>query len=375
MIDPVIFSIGGFSLRWYGVIVMLGVIVGSLLVERELKRRGENGDRIWDVLVWILPIGIIGARLWYVLNATLGGNRYYAENPIQIINIPQGGLHIYGGLVFGAITLLIYLKKNELDSWLFLDFAGPALLIGQAIGRLANFINQELYGPPTTLPWGINIEISHRLPQFAGLPAATRFHPTFAYEMIWNFAAAGLLLWFARRYEKDIKPGTLFAGWLMAAGVGRVWLEMFFRPDQPKIGDSLISYSLVAAALMAVAGAILLLARYKAINVAFAEDWEEEYQISGESKPQDESMEEETPVVKRASTVRAKSTVVKKKTPIAKAKTPTVKKKPATKSKTMTEKKAPARKTTSTTTKKKTASKTTVTKTTKKPTTRTKKSS
>src|ERR671936_7226 len=98
MIDPVIFSIKilgiTLTLRWYGVIVMIGVIVGSLIVERELKRRGEKGDLIWDALIWILPAGIIGARLWYVVNATLGGNNYYMENPIQIINIPQGGLHI-----------------------------------------------------------------------------------------------------------------------------------------------------------------------------------------------------------------------------------------------------------------------------------------
>ena len=157
MIDPIIFTIRigdmAIPLRWYGVIVMIGVIVGSLIVERELRRRGENGERIWDALIWVLPAGILGARLWYVLNATLGGNRYYVENPIQILNIPQGGLHIFGGLLLGAIALLYYLRKNQLDPWIFLDSAGPAMLIGQGIGRIANFINQELYGPPTTLPW------------------------------------------------------------------------------------------------------------------------------------------------------------------------------------------------------------------------------
>src|SRR6185369_1326298 len=226
MINPIIFTIGGFSLRWYGVIVMVGVIVGSLMVERVLKQHGENGDAIWDALVWILPAGIIGARLWYVINATLGGDSRFSNDPAEIIKVWHGGLHIFGGFVVGGAVLLYYLNKNKLDAWLFLDAAGPAMLVGQAIGRIANFINQELYGPPTTLPWGISISPEHRLPQFASLPDTTRFHPTFAYELLWNLATASLLLWFSRRYEKQIKPGTIFAGWLIAAGVGRTWLEI-----------------------------------------------------------------------------------------------------------------------------------------------------
>lgn len=294
MIDPVIFSreIFGitFTLRWYGVIVMIGVIVGSLIVERELRRRGENGERIWDALIWVLPAGIIGARLWYVLNATLGGSRYYVENPGQILNIPQGGLHIFGGLLLGTAALLYFIRRNKLDPWLFLDSAGPAMLIGQAIGRIANFINQELYGPPTTLPWGIPISAEHRLPQFADLPETTRFHPTFAYEMLWNLFAASLLLWLSRRYEKDIKPGAVFAGWLLLAGVGRVFIE-FFRPDQPKIANLGFSYSALVAGLMAIVGAVMLLARYQAINLKVAENWEEEYKPSNPVNQSAETIE------------------------------------------------------------------------------------
>lgn len=341
MIDPVIFTIGKFSLRWYGVIVMIGVIVGSLIVEREIKRRGENGDRIWDALVWILPIGIIGARLWFVLNATLGGNRFYIENPASIVKIWEGGLHIYGGLLLGAIALIIFLRNNKLDVWLFFDAAGPALLVGQAIGRIANFINQELYGPPTTMPWGIPITMSHRLPEFRNLSEATRFHPTFAYEMLWNFAVAGLLLWLSRRYEKEFKPGTVFASWLMLAGFGRVWIE-FFRPDQPKIEALDISYTAVVAGLMAIVGAVMLMVRYKAINLSFADNWEEEYQISGQEKPQQEEIEEEDePVDEKPASV--------KKTPRAKTKTNPEKKtsKKSTSSKPATAtKKTPAKKTT-----------------------------
>ena len=288
MIDPVIFTIRlfgwEFPLRWYGVIVMIGVVVGAWIVERELKRRGENSDRIWDALIWVLPAGIIGARVWYVLNASLGGNFSYFENPATILRVWEGGLHIFGGFLFGTTALLVYLRLNNLDPWLFLDAAGPAALIGQGIGRIANFINQELYGPPTTLPWGIPISAEHRLAQYQDLNLfpveTTRFHPTFAYELLWNFATAGLLLWLSRRYDKQLKPGTIFAGWLLAAGVGRTWLELFFRPDQPKIPSLGISYSAIFAALMAILGAILLMARYKAINLKVTENWEEEYQRS-----------------------------------------------------------------------------------------------
>ena len=325
MIDPVIFTIKLFglelTLRWYGVIVMIGVVVGSWIVEQELKRRGEQSDRIWDALVWVLPAGIIGARLWYVLNAIVGGNRSYLENPASIIRVWEGGLHIFGGFLFGALALLFYLRQNKLDPWLFLDAAGPAALIGQGIGRIANFINQELYGPPTNLPWGIPIQAEHRLPQYQDLNRfpveTTRFHPTFAYEMLWNFAAAGLLLWLSRRYKEELKPGALFAGWLVLAGLGRVIIE-FFRPDQPKIPGLGLSYSSIFAALMAITGAILLMVRYKAIHLKLAENWEEAYQVSENVQADSEQDEGEKPAEKpkaprarKASTAQAESDAAK----------------------------------------------------------------
>ena len=242
MIDPVIFSFKLFgltlTLRWYGVLVMLGAVVGTWLAEREINRRGEKGETIWDALVWVLPAGIIGARLWYVVNATLGGSAYYKENPAQIMNIPQGGLHFFGGLLFGAIALYIYLRRQKKDIWLFLDAIAPAALIGQALARPANYINQELYGPPTNLPWGIQIQASSRLAQYTDLSqfpvATTRFHPTFAYEMVLNILAGLFLLWYARQYKERMKPGAVFSAWLVLAGIIRAFIE-FFRPDQPLI--------------------------------------------------------------------------------------------------------------------------------------------
>jgi phosphatidylglycerol:prolipoprotein diacylglycerol transferase len=286
LIDPVIFSFKLFgitiALRWYGVLVMLGVIVAAWIAEREYTRRGENSEHIWNALIWGLPVGVVGARLWYVANVTLGGNSYYTDNPGQILNIPQGGLHFFGGLLFGAIAILVYLRRNNLDPWLFLDVAAPVTMIGQAIARPANFINQELYGQPTTLPWGIPIESTHRIPPYNDMslyPESTRFHPTFAYEMLWNFIAAGTLLWLARRFPEKFKPGAMFSWWLVLAGVGRVIIE-FFRPDQPRITGTDISYSSFVAVLMAVAGVILLLVRYGYVRLKFGDGWEEQYQIA-----------------------------------------------------------------------------------------------
>jgi phosphatidylglycerol:prolipoprotein diacylglycerol transferase len=297
LINPVIFSFKLFgitiALRWYGVLVMLGVIVAAWIAEREYTHRGENGEHIWNALIWALPVGVIGARLWYVANTTLGGNSYYLDNPGQILNIPQGGLHFFGGLLFGAVAMIIYIRRNNLDVWLLLDVAAPVTMIGQAIARPANFINQELYGQPTTLPWGIPIDAAHRIPQYSDMtlyPASTRFHPTFAYEMIWNFITAGTLLWLARKFPEKFKPGAMLGWWLVLAGVGRVLIE-FFRPDQPRIPGTGVSYSALVSGLMALAGVILLLVRYGYIRLKFAENWEEQYQIN--EQPQKAEIAEE----------------------------------------------------------------------------------
>ncbi|MFM8875584.1 MAG: prolipoprotein diacylglyceryl transferase [Anaerolineae bacterium] len=345
MIDPILFSFKLFNfqvtLTWYGLIVMSGVLIGAWFAEREVRRRGENGDVLIDAMVWAVVGGIVGARLWYVLNATIGGNRSYIEDPMSIIRPPIAGLHIFGGLLLGAIVLIIYLRQNGYDVWLFMDSIAPVVLLGQAVGRLGNFINQELYGSPTLLPWGISISAEHRLLQFADLSKypveTTRFHPTFAYEMTLNILAFLFIMWYSRRGEEDPKPGTLFSLWLIFAGFNRVFIE-FFRPDQPRLGDTFITTSMLVAFLMGVTGVVMFLARYGKIQLAMAEGWEEEYFIKKvEKKPAssrarkvdaapiieeagaeegDEEMEK--PVVKRKSTTRAKVSEKKtttKKTP------------------------------------------------------------
>jgi phosphatidylglycerol---prolipoprotein diacylglyceryl transferase len=275
MINPIIFTIHigsfSFSLHWYGVIVMTAILIAGWLSARELQRRGGNPDWIWDLLPWIVVSGVIGARLWYVVNNILGGGTLYLTDPIKILAIYEGGLHIFGAFLFGGVTAAIYAIRHKINIWMLLDSVAPYLLIGQALARPANFINQELYGPPTTLPWGIPIAANNRIPPYNDLtqyPATTRFHPTFAYEMIWNFAAAGLLIWLSRKFEAKMRPGVVFFGWLILAGMGRAIIETF-RPDQPHFAGIALSYSRLIAILMALAGTILILGRYYIIPLPF----------------------------------------------------------------------------------------------------------
>jgi phosphatidylglycerol:prolipoprotein diacylglycerol transferase len=286
MIDPIIFTIelGNFHLdfRWYGVLVVLGVMAGAWIAEKELVRRGGKSDWIWDGVLWVLPAAIIGARAWYVLTDILGGGRNFIVSPGAIFRITEGGLHIFGALLFGGFAAYLFARRNKVDIWLLLDSVGPSLLIGQAVARPANYINQELYGPQTNLPWGISINEINRIPPYNNMAIypedTTRFHPTFAYEMIWNFLAAGLILWLVRRFKDQIKPGTAFAAWLFLAGTGRVIIESF-RPDQPRIPGTVLSYSRLIAGIMALAGVIWILIRYEYIKLSFIHPGPEAYNV------------------------------------------------------------------------------------------------
>ncbi|MBS1248980.1 MAG: Prolipoprotein diacylglyceryl transferase [Chloroflexi bacterium] len=287
--DPIIFRIPGtnFALHWYGLMMALGIILAGYIAEWGVRRRGENPEYVWDLMLWAVPAGVIGARLWYVANDILGGNKYFLQEPMRIIKTWEGGLHFYGAILGGAIAGLIYMRIRNLDARLFLDVASPAFLIAQAFVRPANFINQELYGQPTNLPWGISIDAAHRIGPWTDLARfpveATRFHPTFAYEILWNLLAAGILAWVTLEFTKRYKPGSIFAGWLILEGVGRELIE-FFRPDQPRIPGTDISITRIAAGVMVIAGIITLLIQYEIIRLPFLGSGPDSYQISSKQK-------------------------------------------------------------------------------------------
>jgi phosphatidylglycerol:prolipoprotein diacylglycerol transferase len=265
-IDPVAFTIpigGGFPIYWYGIIVTLGIAVGALWAGREIQRRGYSVDELYNALIVVIVSGYFFARLTYVLLDVIGGGGDRYTSFIDVINVRQGGVNILGGFVGAAFFGWLYVRWRRLPFWDYADVAGPGLLIAQAIGRWGNFVNQELYGPPTNLPWGITIDPINRLPQYSDLtvyPPETTFHPTFLYESIWLFAGFLVLVYLNNRYRAIWRSGALFGLFLIWWGMGRTVIE-FFRPDQVTIGNTPITYSMVIAFALAAVGLYIFLLR------------------------------------------------------------------------------------------------------------------
>lgn len=255
---------------WYGILASLGIFLGAFYASKHLEAEGEDPDLIWDALLWVLIPALVGARLWYVAQAALGGSTYYSfSRPLEIINPRTGGMNIFGGAIGGLIAIIVYVKVKKLNGWLLTDGALMGLLVGQGIGRIGNFINIELYGPPTNSSWfGMLVPEANRLPDYTSMtlyPPETRFHPTMFYEAFWLLASFGVLYFLFRRYQEWFIHGTLTGIYLITAGVGRFIIETW-RPDQPAplLTDgtrSFFSYSRMLSILYVVVGAVILLDR------------------------------------------------------------------------------------------------------------------
>ncbi len=189
-----------------------------------------NPDHAWGGLLWMLVLGLIGARLYHVLTpspsmAAVGITswRDYFRYPVQLLNFRGGGLGIYGAMVGGLLAILLYTRRHRLPMLAWADLAVIGAALGQAVGRWGNFFNQELYGRPTNLPWAVTIDPLHRLPDYADF---STFHPAFLYESLWSLLTFGVLLWLYRRRGERLLPGELLALYLVAYAVGRSLLEL-----------------------------------------------------------------------------------------------------------------------------------------------------
>lgn len=256
--DPVAFRLPfiGLPIYWYGIITVFCILVGCFVASLEAKRRGQNPDHVWNGLILVIIFGVIGARLYHVISSPQGlmrGFDYYLQHPVEILMIRQGGLGIFGAIAGGVLAVFVYARWQKLNFPTWLDIAAPGLALGQAIGRWGNFFNQELYGYPTTVPWGIAIDQRFRLPQYANLPESTRFHPTFLYESIWNLVVFLILMYVARRFGERLLTGDVFLLYCVLYPLGRFFIE-FQRPDAwlmgPLAAAQVLSLLILAAAIL-----------------------------------------------------------------------------------------------------------------------------
>jgi phosphatidylglycerol:prolipoprotein diacylglycerol transferase len=249
--DPILFQLGPLTIRWYGLLIVSGALLAGYIAAIEARRRQENPDHAWNLLIWCLIFGIIGARLYHVLSSPAGASRgfqyYFVEHPFTILTlfgiaIPfptalliwEGGIGIFGALIGGILAVIIYTRRHQLNLWRWLDILAPGMLLAQAIGRWGNYFNQELYGPPTDLPWGITITNNNqRIPPYDDLtlyPLETTFHPVFLYESLWNLLGFALMMWLGRKYAGKLLDGDIFSCYLIWYSIGRALIESL-RPD------------------------------------------------------------------------------------------------------------------------------------------------
>ena len=253
------FYIGKLFIHFYGVIIMFGAVMAAWLSTVEAKRRGYNPDVVWDVMPWLLIAGIVGARIWHVLTPPASmvemgiTTKYYLTHPLDAINIRAGGLGIPGAVMGGALALWLYTRKKKLSFASWVDIIAPGLALAQAIGRWGNFINQELYGAPTDLPWAIFIEPSRRLPEYADV---AYYHPMFLYESLWNLLIMATLLILGRKLKDKLFRGDIFLIYLVAYPVGRFLLE-FIRLDPSNVGGINANQTLMA--IIAISSIIILI--------------------------------------------------------------------------------------------------------------------
>ncbi len=241
---PEIVHIGPITLRWYGLLIASGALLGLMLATREALRRGLDADALTTAAMLALLVGFLGARAYYVaFNWDV-----YARRPWDIPAIWKGGLAIHGGLFAGVLAGWLYMRIRGLPVLPYLDVAAPSLVLAQAIGRWGNFFNSEAYGRPTDLPWKLYIPPERRLP---GYEAFDFFHPTFLYESLWDFAVFALL-YFVLRRRLAARPGALFFCYLGLYSVGRFFVEGL-RLDSLMAGSvraaQMVSLILIAVAL------------------------------------------------------------------------------------------------------------------------------
>ncbi len=216
-----VWYLGPVPLRAYAIAILLGIVAAVLLTQRRWKERGGDPDQVVEIAFWAVPFGIVGGRIYHVITSP---DAYFGEggNPVKAFAIWEGGLGIWGAVALGALGAWIGCRRLGVRLTVFADALAPGLLVAQAIGRLGNWFNQELFGGPTTLPWGLRVDDA--VAEAAGHAAGTLFHPTFLYELVWNLLGAVFLIWADRRFR--LGHGRVFWLYVVVYTSGRLWIEL-----------------------------------------------------------------------------------------------------------------------------------------------------
>jgi phosphatidylglycerol---prolipoprotein diacylglyceryl transferase len=245
--DPLIFEIGIIKLRWYGTLIAIGILIAGWLASRELDRRGFPPGRAYTIATWCIPGGVIGARLYHVATDWDRFSGHLDKIPM----LQEGGLGMPGVIVGGAIGAAIGARRAKVPVLEAFDVVAPGLILAQAIGRWGNWFNQELFGGPTDLPWGLEIDPAHRPVEYANQPT---FHPTFLYESLWNLLVFVILMQLNKRLWLRAPAGTIFAAYLMLYSIGRVFTESLrIDPAQLIFG---VRFNLLLFICVAIGGGI-----------------------------------------------------------------------------------------------------------------------
>ena len=213
------FNIGPLELRAYGIMIAFGVIAAVWLAQKRYAARGHDPEHIATLAMWTVPASVIGSRIYHVIT----DNQRFRGNWGEAFKIWEGGLGIWGGVAGGTLMGIWLAKQRRWDRKELLIAVAPAIPLGQAIGRVGNWFNQELFGGPTDLPWALEIDAAHRPAEHL---AEATFHPTFLYESLWNLGVVAALIWVVPRLLPTLRRGYLFAAYVLLYTIGRLWIEL-----------------------------------------------------------------------------------------------------------------------------------------------------
>lgn len=226
-----VWYLGPVPIRGYALAIILGIVAAIWIGERRWVARGGRPGEVQDLAIWAVPFGLVGGRIYHVLT---DHDLYFGDgrHPIEALYVWRGGLGVWGAVAFGALGVAIGARRKGIRLLPALDALAPGVLVAQAIGRWGNWFNQELFGKPTDLPWGL--EVSDQTALDAGYDPGTTFHPTFLYEFLWDLGAFGVVVWADRRFR--LGHGRVLALYVMAYTLGRGWIEML-RIDSVELSD------------------------------------------------------------------------------------------------------------------------------------------